>query len=185
MCVYVCFYLWVLCVCVCVCLCGSVRVLAAGGGLRSETSRAQVRVDQTPQNGEVLPYEREGCSGATQGGAREVLPYRVPCRRTNAAPARRCFSIWFAASHTPGTCTNDSRARVLTLTPSVRRSLPPSLPRRSPRALLPSRTCTCAFGQVAGASLVQIDMVRATWLGYSYSTCGGHMVLEYSATCVA
>ncbi len=57
-CVCVCLLLFVgfVCMCVCVCFCGRVRVLAAGGGLRSETSRAQVRVDQTPQNGEVLPY---------------------------------------------------------------------------------------------------------------------------------
>jgi hypothetical protein len=54
-------------VCVCVCLCGRVRVLAAGGGLRPEPSRAQVRVDQTPQNGEVLPHPVPGVLGGYPG----------------------------------------------------------------------------------------------------------------------
>ena len=33
----------------------------------SETSRAQVRVDQTPQNGEVLPYRVQGVLRAYSG----------------------------------------------------------------------------------------------------------------------
>ena len=194
LCVCVCEY-----VCVCVCERLRLRVLAAGGGLRSETSRAQVRVDQTPQSGEVLPHPVPWGAREVPRGSRGVLPYRVPrvlrrylgvlersyrieCRATaQTLPWHGVASPYGSRRHIPLAHALMTREHEYSrsLPPSVRRSLPPSL---SGGLLACVSRRARVHVQVAGTSLVQIDVVRAAWLGYSYSPCGGHMVLAYPAT---
>ncbi len=126
--------------------------------------------------------ECEGCSGRTQG-----IPegsYRIECRATaQRLPRHGVASPYGSRRHIPLEHALMTRAHEYSRPLPFRPPLPPALSVPwFPRARLSARTCTCAFVQVAGTSLVQIDVVRAAWLGYSYSTCGGHMVLAYSRT---
>ena len=126
-----------LCSCVCVCA-GCVRVLEAGF---SETSGAQVRVDQTPQKGEVRTapsgkgYSRvlTGYSRGTHGysrGTGEVLPgyWRGPSI-PRAIPAHHTLhrhgvsSPVQSVTHPSSMHSSHKHAH----SPSLSRSLPPSL----------------------------------------------------------
>ena len=98
-------------------------------------------------------------------GTGEVLAYRGQSQRTIRCTGTACL-LRFRASPILRACT----ARTSTPTP------PPSVaPSRPLCPVVCSRASlgTCAVVQVAGASVVQIDVVRARAWGYSYGICGG------------